>query len=73
MAFYSYSVRTDSERFVFLIDLLLIWQGAHLILNLRSRVLGESATPTWNDTLEFVHPGSQRTQTTDLQLEDHPA
>lgn len=49
------------------------YSGAHLILNLRSRVLGESATPTWNDTLEFVHPGSQRTQTTDLQLEDHPA
>ncbi|KAK0437003.1 hypothetical protein EV421DRAFT_1083293 [Armillaria borealis] len=49
------------------------YSGAHLILNLRSRVLGESATPTWNDTLEFVHPGSQRTQTTDLQLEGHPA
>ncbi|PBK92598.1 hypothetical protein ARMGADRAFT_1080658 [Armillaria gallica] len=49
------------------------YSGAHLILNLRSRVLGESATPTWNDTLEFVHPGSQRTQTTDLQFEDHPA
>ncbi|KAK0236795.1 hypothetical protein EDD85DRAFT_952734 [Armillaria nabsnona] len=49
------------------------YSGAHLILNLRSRVLGESATPTWNDTLEFVHPGSQRTQTTDLQLEDHSA
>ncbi|KAK0201000.1 hypothetical protein DFS33DRAFT_1094532 [Desarmillaria ectypa] len=49
------------------------YSGAHLILNLRSRVLGQSATPTWNDTLEFVHPGSQRTQATDVSLEDNPA
>lgn len=48
------------------------YSGAHLVLNLRSRVLGKSATPTWNDTLEFVHPGSQRTETTDLHLEDIP-
>ncbi|KAK0463100.1 uncharacterized protein EV420DRAFT_1639184 [Desarmillaria tabescens] len=48
------------------------YSGAHLILNLRSRVLGQNATPTWNDTLEFAHPVSQRTQTADVPLDDNP-